>query len=451
MKSVIRLLVMLFFAWIVASCTKENDPGNGGNSPGQYSYSFGYYHPAKKVYKVNGSFGELEFVWDGDDLAAIIGCDFFANCRFEYNSEGRISRIWDSTFMYYDGSYPTYTLHYDDDTIIVQDMGFYKIVGNDVYYKDWFDFTPSLIGHIDDEFGENIDQANNPFKDLLWAECMYNNDVRFSDVRYNHGSWAHHNLTVSRNGRARYRYEYDDDNYPISCWKTDPDEYGDSQERLAYSITYFPMGGVDVSGSYNGHDYVDLGLPSGTLWATCNVGADNPETIGDYFAWGETQSKSRYYWDTYMYGNDDNQLTKYCNNSMYGYNGFTDNLTTLQASDDAATANWGDFWRTPTKEEWEELLEYTTILWVTTNIHDNDYEEGFYIAGLNGNSIFLPIVCHSFSLGNAHSYMCPDYWSSSCHSYQSCYAYCFNGYEVAEIRDADRCMGLAVRPVYTAY
>lgn len=77
--------------------------------------------------------------------------------------------------------------------------------------------------------------------------------------------------------------------------------------------------------------YVDLGLPSGTLWATCNVGADTPEGYGDYFAWGETQPKTTYNWSTYRYCNGDYvKLTKYCGNSSYGYNGFTDDLTVLQ-------------------------------------------------------------------------------------------------------------------------
>jgi hypothetical protein len=95
-----------------------------------------------------------------------------------------------------------------------------------------------------------------------------------------------------------------------------------------------------VSGSYNGYDFVDLGLPSGTLWAICNVGADTPEGYGDYFAWGETTPKDTYDWNTYRHFNYSfNQFTKYCSNSNLGYNGFTDDLTTLEPIDDAATAN----------------------------------------------------------------------------------------------------------------
>jgi hypothetical protein len=133
-------------------------------------------------------------------------------------------------------------------------------------------------------------------------------------------------------------------------------------------------------------EYVDLCLPSGTLWATCNVGANSPEEYGCHFAWGETQPKTVYNWDTYLYCNgSENTLTKYCTNSSYGYLGFTDNLTLLEANDDAATANWGTDWRTPTKEEWKELLENTTHIWTTQG-----GVNGWLFSASCGNSIFLP-------------------------------------------------------------
>ena len=137
------------------------------------------------------------------------------------------------------------------------------------------------------------------------------------------------------------------------------------------------------------HAYVDLGLPSGTLWATCNVGANAPEEYGDYFAWGETQPKDYYDWSTYQYGNGgdefDPQLTKYCDDPNYGYNGFTDDLSTLLPEDDAATANWGSGWRMATEEEWSELLDNTTNTWTTQN-----GVNGYLFTAANGNSLFLP-------------------------------------------------------------
>ena len=136
------------------------------------------------------------------------------------------------------------------------------------------------------------------------------------------------------------------------------------------------------------HEYVDLGLPSGTLWATCNVGAESPEDTGDYFAWGETAPKEMYDWKQYKYSQfveGDYLITKYCTNSDYGYNGYVDSLTVLELTDDAATANWGADWRIPTKEEWNELLSNTSNMMTEQN-----GVSGRLLTSVNGNSLFLP-------------------------------------------------------------
>ena len=111
------------------------------------------------------------------------------------------------------------------------------------------------------------------------------------------------------------------------------------------------------SKSINGHEYVDLGLPSGTLWAICNVGAEKPEDFGDYFSWGETTPKVTYDMGTYKYKDGFyKELTKYCSDSNHGYNGFTDNFIVLQPSDDVATVNWGNGWIIPKKEQWQHAF-----------------------------------------------------------------------------------------------
>lgn len=131
---------------------------------------------------------------------------------------------------------------------------------------------------------------------------------------------------------------------------------------------------------------VDLGLPSGTLWADRNVGADSPEDYGDYFAWGETEPKSTYSWSTYKWcSGSSKSMTKYCTDSSYGYNGFTDNKTTLELSDDVAYVNMGSKWRMPTGLEIQELQNKCTWTWTTLS---GAY--GYKITGPNGNSIFLP-------------------------------------------------------------
>ena len=108
------------------------------------------------------------------------------------------------------------------------------------------------------------------------------------------------------------------------------------------------------------YEYVDLGLPSGTLWATCNVGASSPEEFGDFFCWGETSAKDWYEYSTYKYCMGSHlTLTKYCNNSEFGYNGFTDDKTVLDPEDDAATVNMGEDWCTPSPDQLNELKQCT--------------------------------------------------------------------------------------------
>ena len=168
-------------------------------------------------------------------------------------------------------------------------------------------------------------------------------------------------------------------------------------------------GPVDRSGvDENGREYVDLGLPSGTLWAAWNVGADCPEAYGDYFAWGEVTVKTKYYWDTYAWSVGSLYtvlyFTKYCSNSSWGYNGFTDELTELVAADDAATANWGDEWQTPSFAQFEELInpDYTTTEWTTQN-----GKNGLLVTSKRsiwtGNSIFLPAAGDQY-IDPEHSY-----------------------------------------------
>ena len=157
------------------------------------------------------------------------------------------------------------------------------------------------------------------------------------------------------------------------------------------------------------HAYVDLGLPSGLLWATCNVGASAPEEYGDYFAWGETQPKDYYDWSNYQYCSGSYYtMTKYCQDPSYGYNGFTDDLTTLEPSDDAATANWGDGWRLPTKADFEELYNNTIMTW-----SQQGGVNGRLFTAPNGNSLFLPAAGERYGSSLRYVGNYGFYWSSS--------------------------------------
>ncbi len=151
---------------------------------------------------------------------------------------------------------------------------------------------------------------------------------------------------------------------------------------------------------------VDLGLS--VKWATCNVGATKPTEYGNYYAWGETKTKSDYSWDTYKYGSAYNALTKYNTDSGYG---IVDNKVTLEAADDAAAVNWGGNWRMPTDAEWTELCEKCT--WTWTSNYNGTGVAGYEVKASNGNSIFLPAAgfCYCGGLDYAGSY--GRYWSSS--------------------------------------
>jgi len=193
------------------------------------------------------------------------------------------------------------------------------------------------------------------------------------------------------------------------------------------------------------YEYVDLGLPSGTLWATCNVGANAPEEYGDYFAWGETVPKETYAWSTYKYCNGEyNTITKYSNNAEYGNNSFTDTLTILEACDDAATANWGVGWRMPTWEEMNELYDICTHEWTTQN-----GVNGGLFTGPNGNSIFLPAAGRDGDSDFAFVGSAGFYWNSKLGWLYPLYACYFAVGSSGDFGYAsqERFYGFSVRPV----
>ena len=161
---------------------------------------------------------------------------------------------------------------------------------------------------------------------------------------------------------------------------------GTNEETTTVHVTNTSTGAIAVLTVIvnGGQEYVDLGLPSGTLWATCNVGANAPEEYGDYFAWGETEPKQVYDWSTYKWS-DGEELTKYCNKSNYGYNGYTDDRAELDPEDDAAYVNWGPEWRMPTVQQLDELYEQCTWTWTQLN-----GVNGRLVTGPNGNTLFLP-------------------------------------------------------------
>ena len=205
-------------------------------------------------------------------------------------------------------------------------------------------------------------------------------------------------------------------------------------------------GGNDNGNDVNGHEYVDLGLPSGTLWATCNIGADTPEGYGSYYAWGETEPKDIYDWKSYKYGrffNERYQLNKYCTDSCYGINGFVDNLPVLEPDDDVARVCWGEGWCMPTIGEWEELFLNTTGEW--TKLND---VKGWRCTASNGNSLFLPAAGYWWD--DAFNADLGLYWSRSINKefpYRA-WGFHFNCDSSHLCGSSDRNRGQTVRAVY---
>lgn len=181
------------------------------------------------------------------------------------------------------------------------------------------------------------------------------------------------------------------------------------------------------SGNKSGHDYIDLGLTSGTLWATANVAADAPEHAGNYYAWGEIDTKSSY--------TVENSLTY--DNATYNFDIAGNPLL------DAATAAWGEQWRMPTLEQWTELVDEAQ--WISVRINGT---AGFQITGQNGNSLFLPAVGtmeHEQLTLSTRAY----YFSSTPDAGDVVSAYCMDvaGITSKRVRLLNRWYGLAVRPV----
>lgn len=196
--------------------------------------------------------------------------------------------------------------------------------------------------------------------------------------------------------------------------------------------------------------YVDLGLPSGTLWAIQNIGASKPEEIGDYFAWGETKGyksgKKDFSWRNYKWSGSNSKngiLTKYCSNSKYGKKGFTDNKRELDLEDDAAYVNLGSKWRIPSKAQTDELREKCDWKWMTFK-----GTEGYMIKGPNGNTLFLPAAGWRLDSSLADFGKRCHYWTRSLSEEWTITAYYLCRYPTGSgKRHFFRECGFSIRPV----
>lgn len=186
---------------------------------------------------------------------------------------------------------------------------------------------------------------------------------------------------------------------------------------------------------------VDLGLS--VKWAECNLGAENPEDVGNYYAWGEKepQASHTYYWSSYEWCNGSlNSLTKYCTNSSYGQ---VDNITQLLPADDAAQKNLPQGWRMPTQAEMKELREKCTWTWTSKN-----GTSGYEVKASNGNSIFLPVTGAYGAKELIGKTSQGYYWTSTLTTSDNNYAVgCRFSSSGPLEQNLQRCLGVAIRPV----
>ena len=284
--------------------------------------------------------------------------------------------------------------------------------------------------------------------DFAFSECSKLTTVIISDKIQTIGKCAFSECTslisirceatTPPSGRADMFH--DTNNCPIYVPSQSVEAYKTAQYWSEYAHRIKPIQDIP---SIPVPEAVDLGLS--VKWASFNLGASKPEEYGDYYAWGETEPKDDDSWATYKWCMGSNStMTKYCDNSEYGYNGFTDNKTVLDLEDDAAKVNLGGKWRMPTDAEWTELRENCT--WTRTTQNGMN---GRLVTASNGNSIFLPAAGRRYSTYLNLVGSGGDYWSSSLGtgSPYDAWSVFFNSGSFG--RDyGNRCNGFSVRPVF---
>ena len=177
---------------------------------------------------------------------------------------------------------------------------------------------------------------------------------------------------------------------------------------LSFSSEFCPDG--------NHPHAIDLGLPSGTKWACCNVGANSPAECGDYFAWGETSPKTAYLTSNYKWyrGGDPHNISKYCHNSDYGT---VDNRTELELEDDAAYVNWGPQWHMPSRDQSVELLNNCTSEWTIVN----GIRGYLFKSKISNSAVFFPALGYYTMKGVIGLGTDGVYWLNSYNFYNNNY------------------------------
>ena len=196
-------------------------------------------------------------------------------------------------------------------------------------------------------------------------------------------------------------------------------------QAVYIETNYTFTGGKEI----NGHKFIDLGLPSGLLWAETNIGAETRYDEGDYFAWGEIKTKDN-----------------------YGTEGYSTPSASLSVGNDAAYQNWGNFCRMPTNVEFQELLDYCTWTWVSRTNSDGNSINCYKVVGKNDNVIYFPASGRIESSGSMNRSELGNYWSrtffdDSGNDYTSGYMLEFSSWYKKVTGDYYPNVGGSVRPV----
>lgn len=224
--------------------------------------------------------------------------------------------------------------------------------------------------------------------------------------------------------------------YEMVVEKTDGTESVFNTEDVARTYFRERNGGDDTSCPDSNHPHlIDLGLPSGTKWACCNVGAKKPEEFGGYYAWGDTEEKSWYDWSTYIY----------CDGSLDSFHDLGSDISGTKY--DVAHVKWGGSWVMPSHEQQLELLNNCTSTWTKVN----DVNGRKFTSMINGKTIFLPAAGNHIK-GELCNVLYGFYWAAKQGPGNSYYAFCI-AFRPGEIwwDHIDRSVGQSVRPVVRSY
>ena len=322
-------------------------------------------------------------------------------------------------------------------------IGAYAVVDGKILTYDEQEMELIYDGHPESNTGESSSVSETEaivkceYEDCLFWNVLrgveYSSDTKTEsillDATKEDGEYDFHLDCLTPNTTYKYRAYYEVNGVR---------EYGKTKS-FKTDICHISIS--DLCPDHNHPHMIDLGLPSGTKWACCNVGSSIPEGYGGYYAWGETEEKSDYSWDTYKYYLGDLDGDGYMESEEFQNIGSNISGTSY----DVAHVKWGGGWRMPTLDKLVELCNKCSWMWA-----ELDGVKGQKVTGPNGNSIFLPAAgardgTEVGGRGSCGDYRCGTLRPRSFGGYVY-NLYFYSGYWDWNV-DGGRVVGLTVRPV----